>query len=516
MDIRRSFWFRGPLFGLASAGTVCLVFWLGNQLWHESLPGWAQHIFWVASAVNLAGLLWLGWRYFPWIWLGIPAVVWAFGEPVGFSIAGATGNVVEALIGYFIVRKWGGFTGAFDRTRSVLALMAASFLAPVPGTMVVPFWLFVERQMDFQQFWMAIWNWNFANGTAAILLTPFLRMLFQWPASLRARSGELVLWLAAVAGITLLTFGAVFRDQGMNFAFLVFPVLILVAVRLGPGGAAAACAAVMASIYAALIFHASQMNLNRAPDIIWFTQAFCWVLAATGLLVAALVAERQEAQRLFANAKSRILTASLREERARLDALRYQINPHFLFNALNSLRGTMPDSADLSREMVTELAGYLRSTLSRPAGDLSSVREEIEMVRQYLSIEQKRFPEDLRVEIQVAPGLEEKAIPVFLLQPLVENAIRHGLSASKGRLELRLLAQSQPGRMTFEVANTGEWREPDPSRSHFGLDNIRHRLELLYGKSAALILETENGWVRARIELPDSPPEPAHALFDHR
>ena len=507
-------WVQGLLFGLMSAAAVCLVFWLGRELWQQALPGWAQHTFWLASAVNLAGLLALGWRYFPWIWLSAPIVVWVFGEPVAFSFAAATGNVIEALVGVWIVRRWGRFHRAFDRTRTVLALMVASFLAPVPGTAVIPFWLFVERQMDFEQFRMAIWTWSFSNGAALILLTPFLRMLFRWPTSLRERWGELVWGVVGIVAVTWWTFGEVFRGQGMNFAFLIFPVLILVAVRLGPGGAAVGCAALLGAVYAALIVHAPQMDLARAAEIIWFTQAFCWVLAATGLLVAALVAERQGAQRLLANAKTRVLNASLRAERARLDALRYQINPHFLFNALNSIRGTIPASGELSREMVTELAGYLRSTLTRSEDDLASVRDEVEMARQYLAIEQKRFPDDLRVEIQVAADLEEKRLPVYLLQPLVENAIRHGFSATKGRLELRISVRREAGRLVIEVANSGVWREPDPARPHLGLENIRHRLELLYGQSASLVLRTDEGWVRARIELPESFTESSHALPD--
>lgn len=495
-------WVQGLGFGLISAGTVCFTFWFGDQLWPYSLPAWAQHIFWPASAINLVGLLWLGWRFFPWIWVSAPIVALVFGEPLVFSFVGATGNVLEALVGYLIVRKLGRVARGFDHTRSVLALMAASFIAPIPGTIVVPFWLFVERKMDFSQFGMAIWNWSFSNGTALILLSPLLLLLLRRPSVFSNVYGELLLWVAGVSTMTFLTCGAAFLDQGKNFVFLVFPVFILVAVKLGPQGAAAAGAAVMGSVYAALVFYASRMVPEHVPAAIWFTQAFCWVLAATGLLVAALVAERQLAQRYFVHAKARALAISLKEERARLDALRYQMNPHFLFNALNSLRATLPASNENSRKMVTELAGYMRATLSDPADNFSTVGEEMTLARQYLAIEQQRFPEDLKVVIAVAEGLEEQRIPIFLLQPLIENAITHSLAVHSGIMNLHIDVRVEKQHLKIEVANTGIWRTPDPSRRHLGVDNIRHRLQLMYGKEASLKFQIDQNWVRALIEIP--------------
>lgn len=476
---------------------------VGQWLWPEGLTARAEHIFWPATAVNLAGLLLLGWRYFPWIWTGAPVAIFLLGQPVKFSLIGATGNVLEALLAYWIIRRFGRFTGRFNDTRSVIALLLASLIAPFICSLTAPTYLVYDGTFTSREFWMAVGNWSLANGAAMLLLVPFLISLFRGEWRVRGQVIEAVIWGIALSIGAILTFGAVFEVRGLNFAFLSFPFVILVAVRFGPAETATALAVVMASIYLALSRHASVLLNEQVSEIIWFTQAFSWVLAATGMLVAALVFERRLAERRVANEQARILEVSLSEERARLAALRYQINPHFLFNALNSLRATFPLAAEVSREMVTELAGYLRSTLTRPDGDLARLHEEVDSIRHYLAIEQKRFGKDLVVEISIQPATEEILIPIFLLQPLVENAIRHGFMKSTRTLQLQISSRLEVDRLILKVANTGEWIEKtDRGRPGLGLENIRQRLRLLYGEKSTFALMANDGWVQAQIELP--------------
>lgn len=503
LPLSKPAWMKAILFAMASSAAVCFPFVVGRWLWPEGLTGRAEHIFWPATGVNLAGLLWLGWRYFPLIWGGVIAAVIFLGQPVLISLVAATGNVGEALLAYWIIQRFGKFAGNFDQTRPVVALLAASLIAPFLCSLTVPAYLVYDGTFSSRDFWVAVGNWNLANGAAMLLVAPFLISLARRSWSCRDHIFEAFLWLAALAIGAAITFNAVFEARGLNFAFLIFPFVILVAVRFGPAETTAALGVVMASIYLALSRHASVLLIDQAPAIIWFTQAFSWVLAATGMVVAALVAERRLAERRVASETARTLELSWREERARLEALRYQINPHFLFNALNSLRATFPLAAEVSREMVTELAGYLRSTLTRPEADLATVRDEIESVKHYLAIEQKRFGEDLVVEVAVAPETVEWLIPIFLFQPLVENAIRHGFTQSKGMLRLQISARLDGEQLVLEVANTGQWSEPETrDRPGLGLENIRHRLRLLYGDKAVFTLNTEGGWVRGRIELP--------------
>ncbi len=488
---------RAVAFGAASALAVSLPLALGRLLWPGGLSGGAEFIFWLASGVNVAGLLLLGWRFWPVVYVGVFPAWFFFGQSPAQCFLGATGNGVEALLAIWILRRLGQYRGGFGQTRTVLSLLFAATVAPMLGALTVPALLVHEGRFAKPEFWLGLGNWALANGTAILVLTPLLVALRrgEWPSCRHPR--EAGLWVVCGVLCGWVAFDAVFQARGVNFAFLMFPFVIFAAIRFGQAEASAALAIVMGSLYIALARHAGQLAPESAPGILWFVQAFLWVLSATGLLVAALAAERRDAQ-------THALEASLREERARLDALRYQINPHFLFNTLNSLRATLPLEAETSRGMITELAGYLRTTLEAPDTDLAPLREEAAAMSHYLAIEQKRFGEALHVELALAPEALARPVPVFFLQPLVENAIRHGLEASQGRFHLRVeAALDARGHLALQVANTGTWREgATPGHTGLGLANIRRRLELLYGKTATVEIVCTNGWVRICLTLP--------------
>jgi integral membrane sensor domain MASE1 len=504
---------KAALFFVASTLAVCFPLVLGRVLWPHGLSAGAEFIFWPATGVNVAFVLAWGWRYAPVILLDVfPAVV-LLGEPWGKSILGAGGNCIEALLAYAIIQHGGKFSGRFDQMRPVLALLAAALVAPMTASLVVPAYLVLTGTFHPTDFLAAVGNWNLANGTAMLVLAPFVLALRGGRWTFPRHPREAPVWLAAVVLVGAAAFNEVFLNRGLNFAFLTFPLVILVAVRFGPEETAATLLLAMASIYIDLARHAPMLKPADAPAVIWFVQAFTWVLAATGLVVAALVAERRRAERQALAEQGRTLEASLREERARLDALRYQINPHFLFNALNSIRAEMPLSLPAPRDMLTGLADYLRSTLDHPGGDTVALREEVRSVESYLGIEKNRFGERLRLAIEIDPAAREIPVPVFLLQPLVENAIRHGLEASKQPCDLRIAAKIDSSRLKIEVSNSGAWKE-ESGRKGLGLENIRRRLDLLYGPAAGFVRLPEEGRVCFRIELPLAVPRNPHALPD--
>lgn len=491
------------IFAVASSLAVCFPLTLGKMLWNGGLSAGAEYIFWLASGVNVAFLLILGWRYWPVILVGILPAMCLLGEPLGRSVIGASGNCIEALVAYVFLHRVGRFTKRFDRTRTVIALALAATFAPLAGSLVVPGYLVYAGTFSTREFWMAVGNWNLANGVAILVLAPFFIALYnrQWVALRRPR--EALIWLVAGLACGFLAFDAVFEARGLNFAFLIFPFVIFVATRFGPEETSAALVVVMLSIYGTLAWHAAQLVPAEAPAIIWFVQACFWVLAVTGLIVAALGAERREMQELFSNEQKRVLEASLGEERARLDALKNQINPHFLFNALNSVRATLPLSSQVPREIITELAQYLRSSLDRPSTDLAPLEEEVRWASHYLDIEKRRFGDDLQVSIEQEASAGAQPVPVFLIQPLVENAIIHGFQESKNVFHLKIRTFFEGDILTIEVANTGVWKERGATeRQGLGLANIRRRLELLYEQAAHLHVESSDGWVRLRIEIP--------------
>ncbi len=490
--LRSSLFVRALLFSLASNAAVLLTIQFGLLLWPERLPVNSQNIFWLASGVNVAGLLILGLRYWPVLLLNA-FPVWLLGiEPLEISLPGSCTNVMEALFAAWLIRRAGAFTGQFDTLRSVGALVLASLVAPIINTVIIPAYLCFQGMYPWSEYGRALGNWNLSNGTAMLVLTPLIISIARRDWSAGARTSEYLIAVGAAVALCFIGFDGMFQGTGKNLAFLAFPPVIYTAVRFGIGETSAVLAVALLSVYGSLALHAHVQPPLEIPSTIWFVQALCWVLAATGLLVAVLSAVRRRAEQ-------QSLQASLETERARLAVLRYQINPHFLFNSLNSVRAALPLSEAVPREMITDLAEFLRGTLDHPEVERIPLRDEIRNVQKYLNIEVRRFGDRLRVTFETDTAAE-KLVPAFLLQPLVENAIRHGLETSWEPCVITITARCDGARLLLKVANTGRWREPGERRGT-GLENVRRRLQILYGAQASLTVRTDNG-VCVQIEIP--------------
>jgi signal transduction histidine kinase len=238
-------------------------------------------------------------------------------------------------------------------------------------------------------------------------------------------------------------------------------------------------------------------------------------------------AERAEAEADEAEAEAE--RAEEAAERAMAMALRLQLNPHFLFNTLNSISSLVTlDRKAEAQAMLDALGAFLRASLhADPTADVT-LAEELETIDAYLDIESIRFGDRLTIELDVAPGLSDLRVPNFILQPLVENAVKHGVARAPGPACLRISAARTPGGLMLSVTNscdpeaaTEGWVRdktlpPGRRSTGIGLANIRQRLAIRYDDAARL--ETgpaADGW-RAEIWLPDedgrgpttSPPGP--------
>ena len=186
--------------------------------------------------------------------------------------------------------------------------------------------------------------------------------------------------------------------------------------------------------------------------------------------------------------RNRAEKADMLAQSAQLQMLRYQLNPHFLFNSLNSIWALIDEDKKASKEMVGELAEFLRySLMSKNYSDVP-LRQEIEAIRHYFSIEQKRFEEQLEVEFDIDPEAEDFPVLSFILNPLVENAVKYGMRTSPMPLRIRIMAKVSQHTLTLKVFNTGKWIAPVAKESAgstgTGLQNIRLRLENAFpGKS---------------------------------
>jgi hypothetical protein len=178
---------------------------------------------------------------------------------------------------------------------------------------------------------------------------------------------------------------------------------------------------------------------------------------------------------------------------AQLRALRYQINPHFLFNTLNSLSSlVLSQRTDTAERMIMNLSTFFRTTLSAdPTADVS-LEEEIKLQRLYLDIEQIRFPDRLRIEVDVPEPLLSARVPVLLLQPVVENAVKYGVARSRAAVTIRIVAFEEAGRLHIKVKDDGEVPGELPSEDDggagastgVGMRNVCDRLVARYGVQA--------------------------------
>ncbi len=193
---------------------------------------------------------------------------------------------------------------------------------------------------------------------------------------------------------------------------------------------------------------------------------------------------------------------------AELRALQSQMNPHFLFNALNTLYGTIPREAADARRMVLNLAGILRYFLQSDK-TFVPLEKEIEIVRAYLEVEQSRLGARLKVEIHVDDDALQVPIPVLSIQPLVENAIKHGVAPRTGPGYVRIEAGRAAGNLRILIENSGGGGGPDSAGTGIGLRNVKRRLEICYGPPATLRFSPAPDTTRVELSIPLAKAVPA-------
>ena len=191
---------------------------------------------------------------------------------------------------------------------------------------------------------------------------------------------------------------------------------------------------------------------------------------------------------------------------ARLDALQRQLHPQFVFNTLHAIAGVLHRKPDVAESMLVRLGDLLRAVFRSHAQQEVSLTREIELTQQYLDIQRMRFGDGLRVEVDVPAHLGDTPVPVLVLQPLVENAIKHGFAGRTDGGSIRIAARDRDDRVEITVSDTGRGAPPDAvirARDGVGITNTRARLEHLYpGRHALTISASASGGFAVTLSVP--------------
>ena len=186
-----------------------------------------------------------------------------------------------------------------------------------------------------------------------------------------------------------------------------------------------------------------------------------------------------------------------------LKTIKSQINPHFIFNALNSIRALVDEDPQRARQAITELSNILRSSIQVDKVEITSLEKELDIVKDYLALEYIRFADRLKVVYEVEPKTLSHQIPPMMLQTLVENAIKHGLGKQPGDCTIKIISNVENDKLVLIVQNTGLLQ---PSENDgFGLQSTRERLNILYrGQAIFEIFQCAPNQVTAKLVIPIS------------
>lgn len=205
--------------------------------------------------------------------------------------------------------------------------------------------------------------------------------------------------------------------------------------------------------------------------------------------------------RNYKNAQVLQLKQESAEREMTLNKLKSQLNPHFIFNSLNSIRALVKADPEKARSAITYLANIFRKTLQMDKVSLTSFDEEIQIVRDYLTLEKIRYEERLNVSFSLDPLSSSFQVPPMMIQTLVENGIKHGILtlAKGGTIELKTQVESET--LNLEITNPGKYQHSENHKG-YGLDNTKERLNLLFDGKATFHIENVNGLVTTHIQIP--------------
>lgn len=246
------------------------------------------------------------------------------------------------------------------------------------------------------------------------------------------------------------------------------------------------------------IFAEDSFYRDFLKDHFYLRWAILAIMEAMVTLLAIVVSKLEQQE---ASQKRELHIMELSKE-AELTQLRQQLQPHFLFNSLNSINALVVSESKKAREMVLQLSDFLRGTIRKDHQTWIGLEEELAYLRLYLEIEKVRFGHRLQVHFEVSEEASHMQLPQLLIQPLLENAIKHGLYGITGEVTIRINGAKRQNYLIIKVENPFDPETPAQEGTGFGLSSIERRLYLLFGRNDLLTKEIKNSTFTIELKIP--------------
>jgi len=258
-------------------------------------------------------------------------------------------------------------------------------------------------------------------------------------------------------------------------------------------------ASTKAHLYLLQLIFENQLDYHEFLQRNQYLRLTFLAIAEISVALISLVVAKLEQQEDFRRRES-LLTELAKE--AELSQLKQQLQPHFLFNSLNSINALVVAQPQKAREMVLQLSDFLRATIRKDHQNWLELEEELSHLKIYLDIERVRFGHRLEVEFELEDETRQMLIPQILIQPLVENAIKHGLYEVLGQVKIQIFSQKIGAYLHLKISNPFDSNANPVSGLGFGLSSVERRLFLLFGRSDLLTVSTEGEIFRVELKIP--------------
>ena len=455
-------------------------------------------LIWPAGGIALAAIILRG----PWMAPGILIPIWisclAGGDGLIFCNLAPLGTTVMILGGAHLLHC-SGWNRKLSTSRDVLLLLGLGGLLPM---MVAGFWtsllLVISKSMPSAAFLQVGWLYGCANTAGTIVLAPVILMAaegrFRWRNSHGVLHSLLPLSCCLVAAV--IAFGSPSGSAGKTLAvlaYLPFPFLVWTALTRG---LPAAAAAILGIVAIAVAYTGRSMGPFASVSLlsgVWQYEVYIAILTSTGLLLGA----GSEAQR-----RERTLREEALVREAELERIKAQIHPHFLFNSLNAIHSLIGSDPSGARGGILSLSRLLRTSLDTAREPRIPLSKEMEIIRSYLELQKMRFEEGLETEISVHGEALEFPVAPMTIQPLVENAVKHGALEGAGSVSVTATASGDWLAVTISnLATPGT--DPSTWKDGVGLSSVRTRIRESWGDRAELnFAATPSGKVTTSLRIP--------------